>query len=179
MRNFKLIGFYKVATLLAVLFIFSSSCKKDKQKDDKVNPDYVGTWTAMSSISTDYGDTSLKDLMTLTETSFTDLRQIQFMNAWLDFTSMKGTLSVNGNLININIAEAGTSFDMATGIPSGTIKTYKAGTPEFDKLLSQAKLSKTFKSEYSVAGNKLTLKTDYNEDGDYLDELETTVYTRQ
>ena len=174
----KLIGFFKVVTLLAILVISISSCSKN---DNQVHPDYVGAWMSIDSISTVYGNTSLKDVITLTETSFTDLKQIQFMNAWMDFISMKGTLSASGNLINVHITEAGTSFDMDTllpFLPLGKITSYKEGTPEFDSLLSLAKLSQTFKSEYSVSGNKLTLKTDYNNNGKY-EANETTVYTRQ
>lgn len=177
MRNMNFKGFYKVATFLAILVIFISSCSK---KDNQVHPDYVGAWMSMDTISTAYGTTALKDVMTLTETSFTDLRQVQVLvlNTWMDFISLKGTLSVNGNSININITEAGTSLNMATGIPSGKITTYKEGTPEFDSLLSQAKLSKTFTSEYSVSGNKLTIKTDYNKNGKY-DAGEIMVFTKQ
>ena len=175
MRNFK--GLYKVATFLAIFVIFSSSCKKDNQVP---HPDYMGAWMSMDTISTAYGTTALKDVMTLTETSFTDLRQVQVpvLNTWMDFISTKGTLSVDGNSINVKITEAGTSLNMATKIPSGKITTYKEGTPEFDSLLSLAKLSKAFKSEYSVSGNKLTLKTDANNNGTY-DAGEITVYTKQ
>ena len=182
MRNLKFKELYKIATLLAIVVIFSSSCKKD----NKVNPiytDYVGTWMSMDTISIpNYENTSIKDVMTLTETSFADLRQIQFMNAWMDFVSMKGTLSVNGNLINVNITEVGTSFNMVTFLPFfplGTIKSYKEGTPEFDSILSQVNQSKTFKSEFSVSDNKLTIKTDLNKDGDYLDDKEITIYSKQ
>ena len=173
----KLIGFFKVATLLAILVISISSCSKN---DNQVHPDYVGAWMSIDSISTVYGNTSLKDVMTLTETSFTDSRQIQVPISllWMDFISMKGTLSTNENLINIKVTEVGTSYNVLTGLPSGKITTYKEGTPEFDSLLSLAKLLQTFKSEYSVSGNKLTIKTDYNNNGTY-EADEIMIYTRQ
>lgn len=180
MRNLKVIKLYTVAALLVMVVLFSSSCQKDDQVNSG-NASYVGTWIAMDMISIpSYENTSLKDVMTLTETSFTDLRQIQFMNGWMDFISMKGTLSVNGNLITVNVTEAGTSFNMDTLLPFfplGTIKSYKEGTPEFENLLSLAKLSKTFTSDYSVSDNQLTLKTDYNKNGTF-DAGETTVYTK-
>ena len=176
MRNFKLLEFYKVAVFLTVLVTFSSSCKKD----DKVNADYVGTWIAVNPISTEFGSTSLKEIMTLTETTFTDLMQILIPgNNWVEYVNMKGSISVNGNLIDVTIAEVGTAFDMNTGLPTGVIKTYKTGSPEFDTLLSKAGRSKTFKLEYSVSGKELTLKSDNNGDGDYLDANETKVYTKQ
>ena len=179
MRNMNFKRFYKVALFLAILVIFISSCSKKDKMENQVHPDYVGAWMSTDTIYIpNYGTTSIKDVMTLTETNFSDLRQVQVLTVWMDFISMKGTLSVDGNLINVKITEAGTSLNMATKIPSGKITTYKEGTPEFDSLLSLAKLSKAFKSEYSVSGNKLTLKTDANNNGTY-DAGEITVYTKQ
>jgi hypothetical protein len=57
--------------------------------------------------------------------------------------------------------------------------SYKEGSAEFEAILSQSEQSKTFESEYSVSGDKFTLKTDNNDDGDYLDGDEVTVYTKQ
>lgn len=182
MRTLKFIQFYKIATLLAIFVIFSSSCKKDK-KDNPNNLDYVGTWTDMDFISTDYGDTESKEIMTLTETSFTNLMQVLIpipVDFWMDYASLKASISVNGNLIDLTVNEVGiTSVDMSAGFPIGKMTIYKEGTTEFDTLLSGAGQSKTFKSEYSVAGNKLTIKTDINKDGDFLDDKETRVYTKQ
>ena len=183
MRNFKIIQFYTLATFLAIAVIFSSSCKDDDKNDNPNNLDYVGTWIAMNSISTDYGDTESKDIITLTETSLTDLIQILIpipVDFWMDYASLKALISVNGNLIDVNVTEVGiTSIDMSAVFPIGEMTIYKEGTADFDKLLSDTNQSKIFKMEYTVAGNKLTLKTDINKDGDFLDDKETRVYTKQ
>ena len=182
MRNLKFIPFYKVAALLAIFVIFSSSCKKDNKKDNPNNLDYVGAWITMDSTSTDYGYVESKDILTLTETSRTNLIQAHIpipIDFWIDYASLKASISVNGNIMDGNVTEVGiVSVNTATGLPTGKMTIYKEGTTEFDTLLSGAGQSKTFKSEYSVAGNKLTIKTDINKDGDFLDAKETRVYTK-
>lgn len=178
MNNLKFAEFYKLVALLSILVIVSSSCKKD----DEVTPDYVGTWIAIESIPTTTGFTAIRDVMTFTENKVTDLIQFPEGSAdkWIDYMNMKGLVSVSGNMMNVSIAEIGiSSLNAITGMPTGTIISYKDGSVEFETILSQSEQSKTFKSEYSVSGDKLTLKTDNNNDGDYLDGDEVTVYTKQ
>ncbi len=178
MKNLKFTRLCKLAALLSVLIIISSSCKKD----DEVTPDFVGTWVATESIPLATGFTAIKEVITFSEDSFIDLIQMpgESSDKWIDYVSMKGSIAVNGNLITATVTELGiSSFNMVTGMPTGTITSYKAGSAEFETLLSQTEQSKTFKSEYSIEGDKLTLKTDNNNDGDYLDANETNVYTRQ
>src|SRR5665648_56411 len=80
----------------------------------------------------------------------------------------------------VTISEIGiSSLNAITGLPTGTIIGYKEGSVEFESILSQTEQSQTFESEYSISGSELTLKTDNNYDGDYLDEDEVTVYTKQ
>jgi hypothetical protein len=179
MRNLKSLQFYKVATFMALLVIFSSSCK-DKDKEE-VLPDYAGTWVAEISIPTQTGFTAIKDIMTFTGTTFIDKGQMQTgVNTWIDFILLKGSISVNGNIMDVTVNEVGTTtISSITGLPTGSIESYKTGTTEFDNLLIQTGQPRTFKSEYSVSGNKLTLKTDNDEDGVYMGEDEITVYTRQ
>jgi len=178
MNNLKFAEFYKLVALLSIVIIFSSSCKKD----DEVTPDYAGTWINVESIPTATGFTAIRDVMIFTENEVTDIIQFPGGSAeqWIDFMNLKGSISVSGNLMTVTIAELGiSSLNAISGMPTGTIVSYKEGTTEFDAILSQSGQSKTFKSEYSVAGDKLTLKTDNNEDGDYLDEDEVTIYTKQ
>lgn len=179
MSNLKLFKFYKVAAFMAIVVLFGSSCK-DKD-DEPVLSGYVGTWVAIESIETEAGAIPFKDIMTFTETSFEDLGQIQIsFNKWTDFLSMKGSLLVNGNKMTVTIQEIGmSSFSPVTGLPTGTITSYPAGSDEFNELLDEAGQSQTFESEFSVSGNNMTIKTDNNDDGDYLDEMETSEYTRQ
>jgi hypothetical protein len=56
---------------------------------------------------------------------------------------------------------------------------YKEGTPQFDNIFSQTGQTQTFGFEFSISGNTLTVYSDYNSDGDYLDEDEAVVYTKQ
>lgn len=180
MRNMKFTSLTHLVFALTLMVIISSSCKKD----DEINPDYVGTWAViMPSIPTATGFTGgFKDNMTFTKSSFTDLIQMPGESAdkWIDYMNMKGSISVSGNLMTVTITELGiSSFDVITGRPTGTIISYKEGSSTFDAILNNSEQPKTFNSEYSVSGNKLTLKTDNNDDGDYLDSDEVTVYTKQ
>ena len=162
---------------MAIVVIFSSSCKED----DPILPDYVGTWVAVEAVPTEVGYVQMKDIMTFTEKSFTDLAQIQTgTDQWTSIFSMNGTLLVSGNIMNVTITEIGvTSFSGVTGLPTGVITSYKKGTTEFDELITENDQPRSFESKYTISGNKMTIQTDQNEDGDYLDELETTVYTKQ
>lgn len=183
MKNLNFKELFRIATFLAIILIFSTSCKKDEPATpivDPNTPDYVGTWIAIEPISTDYGDISMKDIMTFTETSFTNLGQLQILsNSWLDYVSMKGSILVNGNKMTVTITDLGLTSLNSLGMPTGEIASFKAGSAEFDALILESGQAKTFISEYSVSGNQLTLKTDNNEDGDYLDANETTLYTKQ
>jgi len=183
----KTLKLYSITAFVALLFIFSSSCKKDTVTPivPPGTPDYVGTWSATAPFNSDYGVISMKDIKTFTDSIITDKFQLEITTGlWIDYASMKSSLSVKGKIMNVTITELGVTEVNAFGIPTGVIKSYKAGTPEFDALilqLGQAKLAnaRSFIAEYGVSGNQLTLKTDLNADGDYLDANETTVYTKQ
>lgn len=166
-----------MASLMALVIIFSTSCKED----DPVRPDYVGTWETVESVPTDEGHVQVKDIMTFNETGFTNMAQMELLaGKWVDFASMKGTMTVSGDFMNVIVTEIGiTSLNMITGLPTGVITSYQKGSTEYDALFAQLGESKSFESKFTVAGNKLTLQTDKNEDGDYLDELETSVYTKK
>ncbi len=165
--------------LIISLFVFSllSSCKKDN-----VNPDYVGTWVATGTINLSNMTMDYKDVITFSTSSFEDIGKVKnpVTSAWLDFVGLKGSMTVNGNVMDITLTDAGiTTFDAVTGLPTGTLVYYKDNQSEFSTILTQSGMKKTFQSEYSISGNNLTLKTDLNNDGDYTDANETTVYTKQ
>jgi hypothetical protein len=124
--------------------------------------------------------TPVMDVMSFTERSFFDALQLKLPDdQWTDYISMRGSVSVQGNKMSLAITEAGIyAFDLETGLPTGVVTRYKAGSAELDLLLSVSGQPKAFESEYSVSGNKLTLVTDYNVNGVFGDEFETTVYTR-
>ena len=56
---------------------------------------------------------------------------------------------------------------------------YKTGSSDFQRIMSENGIPLTFTSQFSVAGNKLTIMTDVNNNGNYTDPGETTVYTKQ
>lgn len=182
MKNFNINEFCYVAAFMTLVLIFSSSCKKDAPENSNA-PNYVGTWIYTGPISEEeFGDLLFKDIMTLSANSFTDLMQVQLStDSWVDFFYLKGSMSVKANIMSFTVAEIGfTSLDELTEFPTGVMTSYNTGSTEFNELLSDLGHSnKTFISEFSVSGNQLTLMTDKNEDGDYLDLGETTVYTKQ
>ena len=171
MRRIKVRRVFTLGIMLIAMIIVVASCSKD----DGVAPDYVGTWVSDSSVD----GLTAKESIVLTSNSFSDLYQVNTGTAWVDYMLVKGSISVNKQLMTIVLTEIGLAFDSETGDPTGTMVTYKAGTDFFDLILQESGQAPTFKSEYSVSGNTLTLKTDNNEDGDYLDEGETVTYTKQ
>jgi hypothetical protein len=177
MRQLKLSNWYTVAAFMAVGLMFNSACKKD----DSVAPDYAGTWVTVETVFSNGKYIQVKDIKTFTETGYTELVQRQLSSdAWTDYVSVKGTLSVYGDMMNVNVTEMGaTSYSMVTNQPTGVITYYKKGTSEFDALVSLMDQPKTFESKFSVSGNKMIIQTDLNGNGNYLDEMETSVYTKQ
>lgn len=177
MRQLKLKSWGKVVAIMAVGMVFISSCKDD----EPVLPDYAGTWVTVETVASNGKYVQVKDIRTFTETSYTELVQKQLSdNNWIDYVSVKGTLSVFGDMMTVTVTEMGaSSYSMVTNLPTGVITYYKKGTSEFDVLVSQMDQPKTFESKFSVSGNKMIIQTDLNSDGDYLDEMETSVYTKQ
>lgn len=164
--------------LLTITAVFSTSCKKDDDDDKKA--DYVGKWTSEETITSEEGTDSYKDIMTLTRTTFEDIIQTPDSDdEWVDSFVLKGTISANGNVMEVHVSEIGVSdIDPVSGEFNGSMTTYKEGSLLFEAIIAESGQEKDFQSEYSIEGNKMTLKTDTNDDGDYNDENETTVYTR-
>lgn len=177
MRDLRWKRFCKVATLMVVMVFFTFSCKKERPGV----PDYVGTWVALEPVPVIGGTTLIRNIITFTETGLEDVLQKQaVIDQWTDFMCLKGSITVEGNSMNVAIKEAGVySFDEQTGLPTGILASYEIGSAEFDLLLAGNGQHKTFKSKYKVLGNQLTFQTDKNKDGDYLDLWESTVYARQ
>lgn len=177
MRQLRVRNWCKAAVFLTVMVVFSSACKKD----DTVLPDYAGTWVTVQTVALNGSYVQVKDIKTFTETSFTDLVQKQLSSdSWTDYVGMKGTVSVYGDMMNVSVTEIGaSSYSVVTNLPTGVMTYYKKGTSEYDVLISQMDQSKNFESKFSVSGNKMIIQTDLNMDGDYLDEMETSIYTKQ
>lgn len=179
--------FYKIAAFLVILFFFSTSCKEEGPNA----PDYVGTWSAVSSISIGGKITPRMDVLTLTETTFFYALQIEMpqivvpkgetpQDVWTDLIGAKGTVLINGNVFNRIVTEIGIYFlSMEEGLPKYDWDIYKDHQEEFEPLLLKWGLTKTTESQFSIVGPQLTLQTDLNRDGDYEDENETTVYKKE
>lgn len=177
MRQLSVGNWCKTAVFMAVAVMFNSSCTKE----DIILPDFVGTWVTVETVALNGSYVQVKDIKTFTPTGFTDMIQKQLASdTWTDYVGMKGTLSVYGDVMNMTVTEIGaSSYSMVTNLPTGVMTSYQKGTPEFDALISQMHQPKNFESKFSVSGNKMIIQTDLNADGDYLDEMETSVYTRQ
>lgn len=178
MRLLGLKNWCKAMAFTAVVLGFSTSCKED----DPVRPDYVGTWETVESVPDGSGGhVQEKNILILNETSYTSIIQMELSaGKWIDYASLKGTATVTGNFMNVIVTEIGvTSLNMITGLPTGVMTTYQKGSDEYDTLMAQLKEAKTFESKFMVEGNKLTLQIDINGDGDYMDEQETSVYTKK
>jgi len=177
MKIFKTKILSRSILLLSVVIISLSSCKKD----DPEVANYIGTWSSIQNVTQDGISMDIKDVITLTEDSFIDIAQ--FLNPstgkYVDLMKMSGNLSVLSTTMLVTIKEIGINqIDPNTGQSTGMFSV-KEGDAQFEDLFIKLGLSKSFKSEYSVNGNKLTLKTDGNNDGDYTDKNETVIYTRQ
>jgi len=154
--------------LISAIVLLVSSCSKD----DTVNPVYVGTW----SIATTESGIQFKDFMTFTKDGFTDLTQLYYptTNMWVDVIKTTATISVTGSTMTITYTGIGISTDL-----TGSITMYKTGSSDFQRIMSENGIPQTFTSQFSVSGNKLTIMTDVNNNGNYTDPGETTVYTKQ
>lgn len=173
MKRLKIKGLFALTFIVTAMIISFSSCSKDEE----ITADYVGTWVS----NTSFEGSEAKETMTLTPNSVTNLLQIKdpTKNTWVDYIKIKGSIVVNKQILTVTLTEIGLGFDFLTGEPTATMTTYKAGSGFFELIIEEAVGGATFTSEYSVSGNTLTLKTDDNDDGDYLDEDEAVTYTRQ
>jgi hypothetical protein len=177
MRKTEVTKWCKVILMITVPVIMLSSCSKN----DEVNADYIGTWSAAVTVSESGNSLQCKDKITFTQSGFSDLLQLRDPSTgkYIDYMKLNGAMNVSGNAMNIKVTEIGVSSFDVTGYPTGSIIMYKEGSSIFTSLFEQTGQPQTFKSVYEISGSKLTLKTDNNNDGDYTDAGETTVYTKE
>jgi hypothetical protein len=164
-------------TALCMVIFFITACEKEEDV-----PDYVGTWIATGSFTEEEVTLEMKDILTLKTSSLTEVLQIKnpLTDNWLDYLGLKGSLTVSDNTMSIVLNELGmSSFDMMTGMPTGNITYYSKEQNEFDQLISESGMPETYSAQFSVSGGSLTFKVDINEDGDFDDEGEVTIYTKQ
>lgn len=164
--------------VLLVLTAAFTSCKKDN-KDEEQNADYVGTWSSGSDDSSTSQNGNIQ-ILTLTKNNFDAMVKTKNdQGQWVNSFALKGTMTVNGNKMNVHISQFGSSINPLTREQTNTMTYYNEGSLIFETLMASSGREKDFQSEYSVSGNKLTLKTDMNNDGNYSDADESMVYTRQ
>lgn len=174
MNYFRFKKLFSIVLLFTAITVLVSSCEKD---DDEV-PAYVGTWQNISMFDED-NMIQMKETLILKENSFSALGEVNFDGEWIDYVKLAGSLNVSGTSMTLTIKELGiSSFDMITGYPTGQIVTYKEGTAQFELIMGESGQEQIMSSEYSVSGENLSVKEDFNEDGDFNDEDEITVYTR-
>jgi hypothetical protein len=165
-----------ILCLFAIISLFNS-CKKDDP-----DPYYVGTWAAEDSIVDGDQSIQVRDEMTFTKDSFTDMFQVydETKSLYVDYLELKGALSVSGSIMSFTINELGiSSFDPITGNPTGVITLYESGTSGFESIFGQISQPRNFSLDFSVSGNIMSIKSDNNGDGDYNDAGEITQYTKQ
>lgn len=169
-------GIYSTCFCIIFIAAFIFACKKDEE-----DPDYVGTWYQT------YSERGLtfKQLLTLKKTSFEMLIQLQNplnQENYIDYMGQKGTFKVQDNILTITLTSIGiTETNSTTYMPTGNIVYYNTGSDEFDNMLQQAGFDDpTFKARYAVSGNELTLQIDFNNNGSFDDDVDTTeVFIRQ
>jgi hypothetical protein len=179
MKTVRYSNYAKLFTFAAAL-LFAASCEKDDNED--ITPDYVGTWVRTESVTEEGVTIEIKDIVSFTEYSFSNQGQLKNPGTgeWIDLLKLKASISVDGNAMDVTVHEIGMSdMDWDTGLPTGDILYFREGEAGFEEALAAVEVEENFDAEYSRSGNQLTLKSDDNNDGDFDDEGETVVYTRQ
>jgi hypothetical protein len=168
---------YAIITVCLALLLITA-CEED---EPEVIPDYVGSWST-SWAYIDEGDTmEVKEIMTLTADTYTDITQLRSYpnGTFIDFYGLKGTFTVSGYTMSIDIKQIGLTTADGEGNPTGNLIYYKEGDPEYFTLVSELGQPDDFDADYSIAGDFMTFLVDWNEDGDFYDAGELTIFTRQ
>jgi len=180
MKTTKLLFRTALFAFVSISVLSVSSCKKDDDKDSTPT-DFLGTWVTEQTVPTDLGDLQVRDIITFTSTSFTEVAKIldESSDEWIDFIGRKGKIVVKKGSMDVTLTEAGTSELDENGVPTGVITYYKDGTAEFTQILQFMEMEKQYKALYTVTGSSMTLKADNNNNGSYDDEDEVHVFTKQ
>jgi hypothetical protein len=180
MNSSKSFYYVKFLALMAIAVVTFDACNKDDNNNTK-DPEYVGVWSRTESIPIDSFSLDMKDVLTLTKDKVTNVGLVYNpeTSEWLNLLGMKGSFTANGNNFSVTVNEVGMSPFDTTGLPTGQIEYFDKNQVEFNLILQELGLEQTFNAQYSVTSNQLTLKTDDNNDGDYLDDGESQVYTKE
>lgn len=165
---------------LAVVVLISwalQGCEKEEYV-----PDYVGTWVSEQDLTKQGGSPAVRDMLDFSEGSFTNLGQVKDIknDKWLDFIGVKGRIIIKNDVMQVEVLEMGISkIDVFSGLPTGLIHYYRPDQAEFTTIINKSHLSTSYQSNFLVTGNKLTLQTDKNNDGDFADQGEITTFVKQ
>ena len=164
---------YSVVTILLIVPAGCEECP--------LAPSYVGSWVAII-LDQGSGEIFMKDNMVYTDTIVNDLAQLYDKNSgtyndWFKLVA-SFTIDETGAIMKTHITDAGLST-FSNGLPTGNITMYTENDPEFNSVLAQIGIPKIFDAEFAVNATTLIIMTDFNQDGDYNEQGETTLYDRQ
>ncbi|MFC2086853.1 hypothetical protein ACFLSA_01650 [Bacteroidota bacterium] len=167
-----------VLATVAILSIFILiSCEKENE------PEYVGKWKYIGKIYfTDGSSFDLKEIITFSSSGFDILDQLKEESSdnWVNQVSYSGSLTVRDKKMSMKITKVGLStWDPITGLPTGQLNYYYEDNKDFATILNDLGFDQNIKTEYSISDDEMTLKFDFNNDGDFTDENEgTLIYTK-
>lgn len=156
--------FVTAGKLLAFLFlsiVVMPSCSKD----DDASPAYVGTWQIESEgldlapkLKTTVPPLHFRTVLTLNEASYVRTYENKYTtNGWTIVDGEKGSLTVASDIFTITTKQTSEFVDELDQTKGIKYVDLPAGELE------------SFKVKWSVIGNKLTVTTDGNNDGDFND----------
>jgi hypothetical protein len=177
-KHFFLLKWAPVILLFAFLV---QACKKSDNNPGQNDPKYVGTWLDMRSVNQGGVNVEVKNVLTLSSDSLNYLAQygLTSVGPWIVLFKMNGTAADSaGMVLKISVSSVSVpKYDSFYNVTGYTV--YKQGDPQFTQMLSQYDFEQSFGFMYSITGNQMTLKHDFNHDGNFTDLNETIVYTKQ
>ncbi|MGV8140149.1 MAG: hypothetical protein AB2L20_33605 [Mangrovibacterium sp.] len=177
MRNGKFPGDFRIILILLVLCCFS--CNKDEDY-----PHYPGRWMTTKGVPASGGFTIVRYYLELSENGFTesfvDYNQKPDIN-YPKYVSIKGSVFVAGDIMTFTPEELSYSrYDENTSTHSDPYAVYTKERDNIGSMLSGlVLLTSGHHVQYTVTGNKLTLKVDYNRNDDFSDDHPAYSYDRQ
>ena len=147
-------------------------------------PDYIGKWVTEIPIPVITGFATLTDSLDLKDDTFVETFSFSYKElgrARSRFIRNEGIVSAEDNSIMLVPTKINKTFYYDYNMENIDFSvTYTNEDENFSSNLEGVVLEiNNHKMEYSIVGNKLTLKVDKNDDGDYSDVFETIIYTRQ
>lgn len=179
MENFKIKRFTRSIIGLIFIAFICSSCKHDED----IVPDYVGKWITAKTIPGASGYVLVNYSLTLTNNTFTEtfLTGVGQYPKEARFVTMEGSVSVTGNIMKLIVHKLSySSYNSTTSTASKPYETHTFADDDFGFIFEGIGSSTSnHQAEYDISDNQLTLKIDYDIDGDYSEWYENMVYTRQ